>query len=402
MVSNNIQNTIYDEFADEIEDGKRNVYFSQFYSSRDVDVGSIEDIFFKELEYERDDFDISKHDEHGFKLEYKDSPFYIWSLKKERWLFAYSTELDHNLRKKLDKLGDKIGWLLDVWIPGDIVDDLYHKFTPGEDNVNIEREWDPYWIYERGSEIPEELQSYYNNNYERFVEQEIEFSLKTAKSLVDKTLKEGVKEDLLEKSETSESTFTYKPNFEVAGDGGVNAKIGGPTSRVTVRQRGVVVHSTGEADATFDLIEEIDERTDYYEMFESAIPRRDFEKRDDGSLELHSYSPGRVLRFEFAEKFMDQEASIKLSNLLTVGQSDVDIHGIIEQRDELEFFARVYTSYDEGEYEIYCTSEEHSPILYVKPVSGETSSLVYLYQKLRRKFDPRIEIDFVETIPEMM
>ena len=399
MITSEIKQTVRNNFREEIDDGNRNVYFSQFHSSKNFSEENIEAIFKKHLE--KEDIEInSDTNTDRFSVITNSSVIFIWAVSEDRWLFAYSTELNRRLRDDLDDLSSKIGWLLDVWIPGDVVNELFHEFSPGHESVNIERRWDPYWIYERGAEIPQELLSYYNQNYEDFVEQEIEFSLKTPKALVDETLAKGVKEDLLEKSEISESKFTYSPEGPaILNDGGTMVSPDGPSSRVTVRQRGVVVHSTGEAEATFDLLEEVDTRTEYHEKFKSAIPSREYSKREDGSLQLQSYSPGKILKFTFSEKGYNQEASLKLSNILTVGHSDVDLHGTVEKRMELDFFAKTYTSYDDGEFEIFFTEEEFRPVLYIKPVAGKVSGLVYIYQKLREKFDPRIMVESSEEFP---
>jgi len=400
MLDENTRYAVKREFQEELSDGNRNVYFSQFHSSKEFSKTNIFDIFESELDLE--DIHIERRSGDCFEVYTGGSLIYIWELPQERWLFVYSTELDRRLRDDLDVLASKIGWLLNVWIPGDIVNDLYDEFTPQQESVSIERKWDPYYIYERGSEIPDSLKEYYNENYEQFVEQEIEFSLKTPKALVNKTLKEGVRDELLEKSEISESRFTFQPSqAALLNDGGVQVGNADFQSRVTIRQRGVVVHSKGEAEATFNLLDEVDSRTEYYEEFDNAIPNRTYSTSEDGSVEITEYSPGKVLKFTFTEKGYNHESSLTLLNLLTVGQSDVDLHGTVEYQNDLEFFTRTLTSYDEGEYEILFTEEDYLPTLYVRPVDGETSGLVYLFQKLKEKFDPRIKVDSCGNLPPL-
>lgn len=400
MIPAAIKGAVREEFREEIDDGKKNVYFSQFHSSRGLSEETLEEIFGDHLDISG--FKISDENDGGYVVRIKGKAVVIWPLANERWLLAYSSSLNRRIRDKLDNLSNKVGWLLDVWIPGDVVNDLFHEYSPEQASVNIERRWDPYWVYERGGEIPDNLQQYYNENYENFVEQEIEFSLKTPKALVDKTLKEGVQEDLLRKSEISESRFTFQSDTQAySQDGGIQIASAGSESTVTVRQRGLIVHSTGEADATFELLDEVDSRTNYYEKFESAVPTREYSQREDGSLELDSYSPGKVLKFIFTKEGLDRELSIKLSNLLTVGQSDVDIHGTERYRDQLEFFASTYTSYDDGEYEVYCTEESYNATLYLKPVSANTSGVLYIFQKLKEKIDPEIEVEETEFFPQM-
>lgn len=400
MIPTSIKNTVRENFREEIDDGQKNVYFNQLHSSRDLSLESISELFRENLGFT--ECVIEEHNSDGFVVKLNDSPVFIWSIGEERWLFVYSTSLDRKFRTSINKLGNKVGWLLDVWIPGKTIDELFHEFSPDQESVNIERTWDPYWVYERDGEIPENLQRYYNENYEDFVEQEIELSLKTPKALVDETLSKGVRDDLLEKSETSESKFTFQPTEErILQDGGLQIESGGPQSRVKVKQEGQVVHSTGEASATFELMEEIEDRTTYYEKFESAVPKREYSKREDGSLELEAYSPGKVIKFTFEAEHYNQELSIKLSNFFTVGQSDVEIHGTERHRNKLEFFATAYTTYDEGEYEVYFTEEKSTPVLFVKPLSAETSGVLYLFQKLKEKIDPRIDVELASRFPHM-
>jgi len=404
MLDGNQKYLIKATFREELDDGNRNVYFSQFHSSKEFTEENIASIF--ESELDRGEFSITQIRSHGLEIEIGGAAIYVWPLSQERWIFVYSTELNRRLRDDLDTLENKVGWLLDVWIPGNVVNELFDEFSPSQESVSIERKWDPYYIYERESEIPEPLQKYYNENYEEFVEQEIEFSLKTPKALVEKTLKQGVRDELLEKSEISESRFTFQPEDPaLLNDGGVkaadsSAEAEAEQSRVTVRQRGIIVHSKGKPEATFDLLEEVDSRTEYYETFDSAIPTREYKEYEDGSRELAEYSPGKVLEFKFTDKEYNQQASLTLINILTVGQSDVDLHGTVERQHELDFACRTFTSYDEGEYQIAFTSRDHRPTLYVRPVDGQTSGLVYLFQKLKEKFDPRVELSPVDEVPE--
>jgi len=90
---------------------------------------------------------------------------------------------------------------------------------------------------------------------------------------------------------------------------------------------------------------------------------------------------------------------------LTVGQDDVKIHGVIQWRDELEFLAETYTPFDEGEYRILFTSGENADgeeraSLHIRPRSATAAGLVYIFQKLKEKFDPRVEYEIEH--PESM
>jgi len=354
--------------------------------------------------------EISKHNSiqgDGHLIRIGDAPILFWELDNQKWFVVYSSDgLSQNNRNKLSKAHKKVGWILPAQLESDVVDDLYQDFSREEESVNIERRWDPYWIYERGSEIPENLRDYYQENIEEFVEKEIEFNVKTPGWLVDAAFKQGVKEDLLNKSEISQSRFTYDPNksSSTVSDGGIAADEDFQSS-VTIRQRGEVVHRSGVPEATFTLLDEVEIRDSLFDELLEIVPERETHRRENGIVDTTHFRPGGELHITFKEKDFDQGASITLSNLLTVGQDDVKIHGVIQWRDELEFLAETYTPFDEGEYRILFTSGENADgeeraSLHIRPRSATAAGLVYIFQKLKEKFDPRVEYEIEH--PESM
>ncbi|ELY95156.1 hypothetical protein C483_02291 [Natrialba hulunbeirensis JCM 10989] len=394
-----IKETTKAYFKEDIDEG-RNIYLNQYYASKELTKTNIQDLFQKLGTNENElSFRETEGDEHIVRV--NSSPILLWSLSEERWLIAYSSSTNKSLRNKLSDIHNRVGWMLDVSFEGDKINDLYQSYTPKDESVSIERRWDPYWIYQHDSDIPDHLHDYYFDNINEFVEQEIEFNLKTPRWLVDNALKEGVQKDLLEKSEISRSRFEYQipPESDFRQDGGVQAS--SPSSRVTIRQEGQVVHRTGSPSATFHLFEELESQRGAYDELEEVIPKREYEENEHGIIQLKEYRPPRVLKLVFTEKEYTPEASIKLSNLLTVGQSDVDLYGVVKGRDDLEFLAETNTPFDEGRFEIFFTSVEEPdseprPALYIKPVTASTASLTYLYNKIKEKYDPRVREDIID------
>jgi hypothetical protein len=403
MLDYNIKETIEAYLEDDIESNDRFIYFKQYHSSKDLTIDLItqllEDKAGCEVDSEPNEF------EDGFVIRNEEAPIIFWSFSGDRWLLVFSSSLDRRVRERLSDLSNKCDWLLDVWVPSDEVSELYHTHSPKEGQVNIERKWDPYYIYQRTSDIPENLVQYYKNNINQFVQQEIEFNLKTPRWMVDRALEEGVQEDLLEKSEISKSKFTYSiQDNEIQQDGGVQTQ---PNSTVTVRNGGQIVHRSGNLSATYDMLDGLDS-SQLLSEFKKVVPDVDYQKKQSGIVSPTSYTEGKVLKVIFKAKGYNEEANIKLSNLLTVGQADVDIHGVVKNRGDLWFFAESNMSYDQGEYEILFKGESNPPFsskfqenasLYIRPVSGTPAGLLYIYHKLKEKFDSRTVYEICEEVP---
>lgn len=388
MLPDGIKQTIHAYLRDEFEDN-RHIYFNQYFSSKNLKSDTLEEVV--EEIHGRNSHSFGDLEADGKFVRVNESPILFWQLPKERWLIVFSSKQPQSLRRRIQKLDNYIGWLQEYWIKSDVVDDLYTEFSPDDESVNVERKWDPYHIYQRESEIPQELEQYYNDHIEEFVEKGIEFNIRTPSWMVEDALSQGLQDQLLNKSEISKSRFTYRPESTslLASDGGDEDEE--VEAGVTVRRGGEVVHRSGHPDATFGLIERIENEQDIYSEFDSIVPDSEFESVDDGRMQPVSYEPGKHLRVRFDERQFDENASLTLSNLLTVGQNDVDIHGVILERDELEFVAKAYTAYDGGEFEVHFEEGKFgNATLLIKPISGTTSGLVYFYHKLGEKFDPRI------------
>ncbi|MFD1641804.1 hypothetical protein [Halohasta litorea] len=392
-----IRDNVRAYFEQDIDDN-RNIYFKRYNSSKEFNKDNIQEIISKvsEVDIEK----LSSIDQSGYEIRIDQSPVLIWRLEKSKWLIIYSSSLPQKSRNGIDKLSSKVGWLLEIYFDNTVIDSLYNEFSPNDDSVNIKRRWDPYWLYQNSSDVPDEFLEYYQDNIKKFVEKEIEFNLKTPKWMVDDTLKQRVDNDLLEKSDISKTQFTFlSPKANIRQDGGTKAEPS--SSGVTVRQEGQIVHRQGNPDATFEMVGIMDDQTNPPVQFEEIFNETEYEQYESGIIDVNSYGKNKILKVEFPEKKFDKESSITLSNLLTVGQSDVDLHGVIKGRDGLEFLSETYTAYDCGKYEILFTGEGDSPCIYIKPISGTPESLEYIYKKVSQKFDSRTVAKIVDNMSDV-
>lgn len=410
MITPAIRDTIRSYLQEDFEEPRKNVYFEQYHSSKELTENRISKLVTKLVADNEMIISSTKSlDGNGIELRVESEPILFWELPNDRWLIVYSTALKKSYRKKLSDLDSRIGWLLESWFPSEIVDDIFHEYSPEDKSVNIERKWDPYHIYKSTSEIPENLQSYYEDNLRDFVEQEIEFNLKTPQWMVDDALEEGIEQELLNKSEITETRFTYSGERRLLQDGGTAAE--SPNSTVTLRKSGQTVHNKGQPDATMDLLEELDRRNTIEEELEKVLPKQELEVVDEesGIRKISDYRPAKVLKVSFTHREYDESASITLRNLLTVGHNDVDLHGNILEESDLWFYAKTHTVYDSGEYEVLFLDDDEianyqsdlnpRAAVYIKPNSGTEPSLKYILRKLLEKFDPRAEYKVIDDFP---
>lgn len=410
MISSAIRDTIRSYLEEDFEEARKNVYFEQYHSSKDLTEDRASKLINETVvNKESSVASPTNLDDNGIEVRIESDPVLFWELSNDRWLIVYSTELKKSYRKRLSDLDNRIGWMLESWFQSDIVDNIFHEYSPEDASVNIERKWDPYHIYKSTSDIPDNLQSYYEDNLRDFVEQEIEFNLKTPQWMVDDALEEGIEQELLNKSEITETRFTYSGKTRVLQDGGT--AIENPNSTVTLRKSGQTVHNKGQPDATMDLLEELDKRNNIEEELKKVLPKQELEVVDEesGIKKISNYRAAKVLKVSFTHREYDESASITLRNLLTVGHNDVDLHGNILEEGDLWFYAKTHTVYDCGEYEVifledndvvdYSSDLESRAAVYIKPNSGTEPSLKYILRKLLEKFDPRAKYEIIEDFP---
>lgn len=375
---------VVDEYFQSDVDAGRNLYFKTYYSTRSVDSVDFQEFLREQTSDEDVDVDIISKTEGEVITQTDGKTVVVFGLPYDNWLITYTSALRGSLRDSLGRLSDSVGWLSDAWVPSETVEHLYEEYSEQGDKVTIKRRWDPYYLYRNYSSVPSEMQEYYEENLPKFEEQETEFSLRTPRWMVDDILDSQLSEDFLKRSEVAESRFDVPlPNPGKAG--------------VTVTQTGQVTHRFGEPKATLRVVTDVlGKDQELHREFEDIVPEKEHTSTSGGMLRVDSYEPPKILRIRFPESEYDEESSIKLSNLLTVGQSDANFHGYVSGREELDFRCRSYNTFDRSEFEIEFTQYQGDPTLYVRPVDATIEGVINLYQTLKSKFDTTVKRDTLE------
>ena len=401
MLSNSVKREIQELFGEALEEKRRRIYFDKYHSGQDLQSISLVEEFEEKLEEESIEQGETNLPD-GDIIEVNDEPVLILSHRDEAWIVVYSSRLEEKVRNKLGDLASIKGWLIEAWIPGDILDDIYKEYSPDSESISLKRTWDPYYLYKRESKIPDEYQKYYSENQREFSQQNVNIEITTPKWRLEETVEHSMTPFLQDKSETERSEFTMEasPSTGVSSDGGTATKA---QSSVRVKESGEVTHQSGDIGATFTLVDETAERTQkVYEKFENVCATYEYSENKDGSLTLESYNCPTGLLFKIPDAFT-RDISIKLSNFLVVGQKDVNLYGVVVNREKKEFSAKTNIPFNKDEYDIYVTGvdDDEKTAVYVRPIEGSVSGLVYFYHKLLQKFDPNTDLETVETIPDI-
>jgi hypothetical protein len=388
MNSERLEETVNQNFKNEVASG-RNLYFKSYYS--DKSISSIDFREFFDQHFPNSEISVVEESEGRVIIQASEKRVVIFALPYDNWLLVYSSGLPGEIRKDLGRLDDRIGWLTDAWVPSKEVQSLYESYSEQRDKVTIKRRWDPYFLYRNFSSIPPEMQEFYEENLTEFEEQETEFSLRTPRWMVDDVLDSQLKDDFIQKSEIAESRFDV--HLSNPGEAGV-----------TVTQSGQVTHRSGEPKATIKVVDDVlGKDRELHSEFEEVVAERDYSTTDGGMVMVESFEPSKILRLIFPESNYDEESSIKLSNLLTVGQSDANFHGYVIDREKLDFRCHTYNIFDRSEYEIQFTEHNSDPVLYIRPIEASVDGIIYLHQRLKSKFDTRIQREILDgpAFPEV-
>lgn len=399
MLPNPVKRKIDDVFENALNEKRRRIYFDKYHSGRDLNDLSLVDEFKDELNEDSLESVLIDIDDTKI-LKINNEPVLFYTGQKEKWIVIFSSRIEEPVRGKVRDLASIKGWLIEAWIPGNTLDDIYREYSPVDENISLKRSWDPYYLYKRKSKIPEEYRQYFSEHPREFSQQNVEVDITTPKWRLDETIDNAMTDFLENKSETERSEFTMEAESTTgfSSDGGAVSK---GQSSVRVKESGKVTHQSGDIGATLTLVDETEERTrDLYERFEDVTATYQYEEFEDGTITLANYNRGQNLLFKIPE-FFTKDISIKLSNFLTVGQKDVDLYGIVSSRNKKEFTTITEIPYNRDEYKISVTGirDDEETAVYIRPSQGSTTGLVYLYHKLQQKFDPNIEVEKIESIP---
>lgn len=378
---------VVDEHFDSDVKAGRNLYFKTYYSTRPVTAVDFGEFLSDDISPNEIDLVTSEGDNPEVLIRTGEgNVVVIFGLPYDNWLVVYTSALEDNLRDKFGRLGDSVGWLTHGWVPSETVQNLYEAYSKEAGKVTIKRRWDPYYIYKNYSSIPAEMQEYYEENLTKFEEQETEFSLRTPRWMVDDVLDSQLSEEFIKRSEVAESRF----NVPLSNPG---------EAGVTVDQSAQVTHRFGEPKATLNVVSDLlGKDMELHREFEDIIPKKEHTSTSGGMLRVDSYDPPKILRIKFPESQYDEESSIKLSNLLTVGQSDANFHGYISDRDGLDFRCRSHNTFDRSEFEIEFTQYQGDPTLYIRPVEATVEGVINLFQTLKSKFDTTVDRHTLEEM----
>jgi len=375
---------VVDRYLQGDVDDDRYLYFKTYYSTESVDSIDFRDFFAKTVADRNIDLDIISQSEDEVIIQTDGKMVAVFGLSYDNWLVVYTSALPDSLRKNLGRLGDRVGWLTDAWVPSETVESLYEGYSEDRDKVTIKRRWDPYFLYRNFSSIPPEMQEYYENNLPKFEEQETEFRLRTPRWMIDDVLDSQLTEDFLQRSEVTESRF----DVHLSNPG---------EAAVTVDKSGQVTHRSGETNATIKIVNDVLRKDEeLHSEFATLVPEKEYYTTEGGMVMLDSYVPPKILRLRFPASRYNEESNIKLSNLLTVGQSDANFHGFVSGRDGREFRCHTYNTFDRSEFEIFFTEYRGDPTLYIRPIETTVDGVINLYHALKSKFDTTIERDILE------
>lgn len=369
---------VVDEYFQSDVDDDRNLYFKTYYSTRPVESVDFLDFLSRQVEGGIDLRIISESKDEVI-VQADEKTIAVFGLSYDNWLIVYTSALHDGLRKDLGRLGDSVGWLTDAWVPSETVESLYRDYSEDRDKVTIKRRWDPYYLYRNFSTIPPDMQGYYEDHQTKFEEQETEFRLRTPRWMVDDVLKSQLSKEFLKRSEVAESRF----DVHLSNPG---------EAAVTVDKSGQITHRSGEPNATIKVVNDVlGEDEELHAEFAALVPEKEYYTTDGGMVMLDSYEPPKILRLRFPESKYDEESSIKLLNLLTVGQQDANLHGFVSSRDGLDFRCHTYNTFDRSEYEILFTEFRGDPALFVRPIETTVDGVINFYQAIKSKFDTTIE-----------
>lgn len=272
----------------------------------------------------------------------------------------------------------RIPWIVSSWLKPDYLDRLHRDRSVKEyDRVTVEKEYDPYFLRKKYSDVPAKL----DNERELFYEEKVEIRVKAPKILIEKYFKEILREKIAETVKTKVVINLNNPG----------------ASTITVDEKTHVVHKSGEPRATeaflIDTLEMLKKDMAAYDKF---APRRRYTYIEDGSRQLEEYTPGEKMTFIFDEalrKYSREELWIKLMNLLIYGDEKLTYspHGRLVESGDLEFMTHTFLPVDKSEFFVHFEGKD-KPKLDVLPVYSTRIGLLTLHRILSKRIDWKVRL----------
>jgi len=359
-----------------------------FLAAKDLTPTSIEESMRKLLRY--NSRMKTKMESKGIHFE-EDNGDIVGSLdhKKRIWItrvfdsfyMAVLAGLPRNESENIRRMLLHIPWIVPSWLRPEHLDMLYHRSLVGEfDRITVQKEFDPYFLRRRYSDVPARL----DGKKELFIEGKVEVRVRAPKITVDRWI--GFSE--LIRKEIGE-TVEAKTVIHLSNPG---------NSKVTVDEDTHIIHERGEPLATEKFVSDIfDVLKSDMGKYDIHIPEREYICREDGSLDLEEYNPAREVAFFFdgvPEKYSREELWIKLRNLLTYGDEKLPYspHGLLLETKNLEFRTHSFLPVDRSEFHIHFEGETDTPRLTVFPLHTSRIGLLTFHKILSKRIDWKVRL----------
>lgn len=306
----------------------------------------------------------------------------IWISKiYNSFYLAVFAGLSRNKSKDIQKTLLRIPWIVSSWLKPEHLNMLYHEeyFVREFDEITVQKEYDPYFLRRRYSDVPARL----DKKEELFFEGKVEVRVKAPKAIIDRHFSELLRKQIVETVKTKIVIHLSNPGI----------------SKVAVDENTHIIHERGEPLATERFISKtFDTLKDDIKKYDDYIPERKYNCREDGSFDLEEYRPAKEALFIFEgvpEKYSCEELWIKLRNLLTYGDEKLSYspHGLLLSSDTLEFVSHTFLPVDRSEFLIRFEGRENKPKLTVLPIHSSRVGLLTFHRILSKRIDWKVRLN---------
>ncbi len=287
--------------------------------------------------------------------------------------------LPRNESEIIQKIFLRIPWIVSSWLKPEHLDRLYHKesFVRGHDRITVQKEYDPYFLRKRFSDVP----ARFDKEEELFFEGKVEVRVRAPKIAADKHISDFLRREI--------ETVRTKIVIHLSNPG---------NSKVVIDENTHITHEWGEPLATERFISETcDILTSDMRKYDDFVPERKYVCREDGSFDLEEYKPARDATFIFEgvpDKYSHEELWIKLRNLLTFGDEKLPYspHGLLLESGDLEFMSRTFLPVDRSEFLVHFDGKKKVPELKVLPLHSSRIGLLTLHRVLSKRIDWKVRL----------
>ncbi|MBU7028447.1 MAG: hypothetical protein HXS48_16055 [Theionarchaea archaeon] len=356
-------------------------------AAKDLDPNSIERSIHKLLSYNSrirrrmESTKIHFKEENGDIVGLINDKRKIWITKiYDSFYLAIFGGLSRNESEKVQKIILRIPWIVSSWLKPEHLDMLYREesFVKEYDRVTVQKEYDPYFLRKRYSNVPARL----DKEEELFFEGKVEVRVRAPKVAVDRYFSELLRKEIVETVKTKIVIHLSNPG----------------NSKVTVDENTHIIHEWGEPLTTESFVSEtFDILKNDMKKYDDYVPERKYTYREDGSLHLEEYNPAKEATFIFEgipDKYSREELWIKLRNLLTYGDEKLSYspHGLLLESKNLEFTVHTFLPVDRSEFLIHLDGGGDTPRLTVLPLYSSRIGLLTFHRILSKRIDWKVRL----------